>query len=104
MSNDFLRILGVNQTVFLSMIICGAFLIVTASVGVAAAYSKNDCLAFFVSHAVLTFIVWLPGHVHYVNLYRPLDRPAHLKVDFVLRANKELHAESRALLPDRYGV
>ena len=76
----------------------------TASVGVAAAYSKNDCLAFFVSHAVLTFIVWLPGHVHYVNLYRPLDRPAHLKVDLVLRANKELHAESRALLPDRYGV
>ena len=104
MSNDFLRILGVNQTVFLSMIICGAFLIVTASVGVAAAYSKNECLAFFVSQRFLACIVWLPGHVHNVNLYRPLDRPAHLKVDLVLRANKELYTESRSLLPDRLGI
>ena len=104
MSNDFLRILGVNQTVFLSMIICGAFLIVTASVGVAAAYSKNECLAFLVSHAVSTSIVWLLGHVHYVNLYRSLNRPANLKVNLVLRANEELFAENRALLPDRHGL
>ena len=81
MSNDFLRILGVNQTVFLSMIICGAFLKVTASVGGAAAYSKNECLAFLVSY--------------YVNLYRPLNRLPYLKVDLVLRANEELQTENR---------
>ncbi len=104
MSNDFLRILGVNQTVFLSMIICGAFLIVTASVGVAAAYSKNECLAFLVSQRFVTFIVWLLGHVDYVNLYRPLNRPPNLKVDLVVRANEELHPENRALLPDRHGL
>jgi len=40
--------LGVNESVFLAMIACGAFLIVTASVGVSAAYSKNECLAFIV--------------------------------------------------------
>ena len=84
MSNDFLRILGVNQTVFLSMIICGAFLIVTASVGVAAAYSKNECLAFFVSQTLSSFIVWLLGHVHNVNLYCPLNRATNIKVDLVL--------------------
>ena len=104
MSNDFLRILGVNQTVFLSMIICGAFLIVTASVGVAAAYSKNECLAFLVSHVGSKSIVWVLGHVHYVNLYRPLNRAPNLEVDLVLRANEELHAEIRALILNRHGL
>ena len=47
-SNEFLRMIGVNETVFLAMIMCGGFLIVTASVGVSAAYSKNECLAFIV--------------------------------------------------------
>lgn len=47
-NNEFLRMLGVNETVFLAMIMCGGFLIVTASVGVSAAYSKNECLAFIV--------------------------------------------------------
>jgi len=50
MNNDFLRILGANQNVFLIMIISGSFLVITASVGVTAAYSKNDCLVFLVIH------------------------------------------------------
>ena len=47
-NNEFLRMLGVNETVFLVMIMSGGFLVVTASVGVSAAYSKNECLAFIV--------------------------------------------------------
>jgi hypothetical protein len=39
---------GVNETVFLVMIISGAFMVVTASLGVTAAYSKSECLAFLV--------------------------------------------------------
>ncbi|CDW91127.1 tetraspanin family protein [Stylonychia lemnae] len=47
-NNDILKILGINQTIFLGMIICGSFLMVTAAVGVTAAYSKNHCLAFII--------------------------------------------------------
>jgi hypothetical protein len=46
MGNDFLRLLEVNETVFVSMIVCGAFLIVTASVGITAAYTKNECISY----------------------------------------------------------
>ena len=73
MSNDFLRILGVNHTVFLSMILCGAFLIVTASVGVAAAYSKNECLAYLVKLDALNSLVRLYGHVHNANIHCLID-------------------------------
>ena len=48
-NNEFLKMLGANENVFLAMIMCGGFLIVTASVGVSAAYSKNEFLAFLVT-------------------------------------------------------
>ena len=51
--NDFLRIVGANEIVFLVMIICGSFMVITASVGVTAAYSKNECLAFVVSESFI---------------------------------------------------
>ena len=74
-SNEFLRMIGVNETVFLAMIMCGGFLIVTASVGVSAAYSKNECLAFIVRMVfILTFLVWIPWNVHHACLYSSLNR------------------------------
>jgi len=45
-NNEFLKMIGANETLFTCMIVCGAFLIITASVGVSAAYSKSECLAF----------------------------------------------------------
>jgi hypothetical protein len=78
MSNDFLRILGMNQAVFLSMIICGSFLIVTASVGVSAAYSKNECLAFVVSPKIIyKAIVRFPRNEYYAYLYSSSNSPLH---------------------------
>ena len=56
-NNEFLRMIGVNETVFLAMIMCGGFLILTASVGVSAAYSKNECLAFIVRMVLAIYIV-----------------------------------------------
>lgn len=81
MNNDFLRILDMNQAVFLSMIICGAFLIVTASVGVSAAYSKNECLAFIVRilHSLTISKVWLPWNEYYVDLYSSGNCPPDIK-------------------------
>jgi hypothetical protein len=46
--NDFLRMVGANNSIFSVMTMCGVFLIVTASIGIAAAYTKNHCLAFVV--------------------------------------------------------
>jgi hypothetical protein len=75
-SNEFLRMIGVNETVFLAMIMCGGFLIVTASVGVSAAYSKNECLAFIVRMVFNShFLVRIPWNVHHACLYSSLHRP-----------------------------
>jgi hypothetical protein len=41
--------IGASQTLFVALMICGSLLIVTGSLGVSAAYSKNECLAFIVS-------------------------------------------------------
>ena len=48
--------LGANENVFMAMIMCGGFLIVTASVGVSAAHSKNECLAFLVMFSLLNLL------------------------------------------------
>jgi hypothetical protein len=48
-NNDFFKIIGINEIVFLIMIICGAFLMLTASLGWTASATKNHCLAFVVS-------------------------------------------------------
>jgi hypothetical protein len=57
--------LGANETVFTCMIVCGGFLIITASVGVSAAYFKNECLAFlfgFLGMSImLVFIAFSTG-------------------------------------------
>lgn len=76
-NNEFLRMIGVNETVFLAMIMCGGFLIITASVGVSAAYSKNECLAFIVRMVIgnLHCLVWLPWNVHHAYLYCTVNRP-----------------------------
>ena len=37
-----------NKTLFVGMMACGAFIIITAAVGAAAAATKNECLAFTV--------------------------------------------------------
>lgn len=48
-TNEFLTMLEINQWLFVALVTCGSFLLVTAAVGVAAAYSKNHCMAFIVS-------------------------------------------------------
>jgi hypothetical protein len=49
LSNDFLKMVGMSQTVFVVMIVSGVMLLVTAAVGVTASYTKNQCLAFMVN-------------------------------------------------------
>jgi hypothetical protein len=52
LNNDYLKMLGIDQMVFVGMIISGSFFMVTAAIGVTAAYSRNECLAFFVSSSL----------------------------------------------------
>ncbi len=67
-NNEILTILGINQTIFLVMIISGCFLMVTAAVGVTAAYSKNQCLAFIVSIVTMINTVWIHGNEHNAHI------------------------------------
>ncbi len=55
--NNFLRMVGANSAVFSLMIMSGIFLILTAGIGMAAAYFKNECLAFIVRVIKLIIIL-----------------------------------------------
>ena len=54
LNNNYLKILGLDQVMFVGMIMSGSFFMVTAALGVTAAYSRNQCLAFIVK---LTMII-----------------------------------------------
>ena len=51
--NMYLQLMKINKMLFIGMVVCGAFFIATASVGVVAAATKNHFLAFLVTLAIL---------------------------------------------------
>ena len=42
-------VLGINNQIFMTLIFCGTFLMLTAALGCVAAQTKNEALAFMVS-------------------------------------------------------
>ena len=77
--SQFFMLVGANNYISTVVIICGFFLLVTASIGCTAAASKNEALAFivreiyfgkkFYSYVFTFYVVWVHVYEYYADFY-----------------------------------